>query len=41
MLYKTCSQVFTTDDMELEIVGKIINAAIWYTLAEEVDINAK
>jgi hypothetical protein len=33
--------VFTADDMELEIVGKIINAAIWYTLAEEVDINAK
>lgn len=29
------------DDMELEIVGKIINAAIWYTLAEDVDINAK
>ncbi|KAF3075928.1 hypothetical protein CFAM422_001247 [Trichoderma lentiforme] len=31
----------STDDMELEIVGKIINAAIWYTLAEDVDINAK
>lgn len=30
-----------TDEMELEIVGKIINAAIWYTLAEDVDINAK
>ncbi|KAL6694924.1 hypothetical protein J3F84DRAFT_375543 [Trichoderma pleuroticola] len=29
------------DEMELEIVGKIINAAIWYTLAEDVDINAK
>ncbi|KAL6873159.1 hypothetical protein J3F83DRAFT_732260 [Trichoderma novae-zelandiae] len=29
------------NDMELEIVGKIINAAIWYTLAEDFDITAK
>ncbi|KAM0260525.1 hypothetical protein ACHAQJ_002759 [Trichoderma viride] len=29
------------DEMELEIVCKIISAAIWYTLAEGVEINAK